>query len=435
MPYILNKTNGTIVATVQDASLDQTTDLIFVGRNYAGYGEVQNENFLKLLENFSNAAEPEKPIEGQLWFDSVNKKINVYDNFHWKTIANLEIADENNEPTLTKSPTRGDLWYNTSKGQLNVYNGNEFAVVGPPVGDDTRAQWRGDHEFSLESLSLPIFNIKAVIGSSDEVVAIVSAESYTMPDYSLTDTDNPPTYPIRTNSFVDLKKGITLAGVVTATNAQGLVYASTRKELTGLESDLYFWGTAGEAIHALAATTASFASGLTWTTASTNAQFFVPFVTTSSNTSTVLVDNGLKYNPSTNVLFTIASSALYADIAERYEADAVYEPGTVLMLGGEKEVTLARGHATTAVAGVVSKNPAYMMNSEAGSDETHPFIALKGRVPCKICGPVKKGDLLVASGYKPGYATKKQDSDSPNSVIGKALENFEGPFGVIEVKV
>jgi len=105
------------------------------------------------------------------------------------------------------------------------------------------------------------------------------------------------------------------------------------------------------------------------------------------------------------------------------------------MLGGEKEVTLAREHATTAVAGIVSTKPAYMLNSEAGSDETHPFIALKGRVPCKICGPVKKGDLLVSSGYKHGYATKKQDHDSSDAVIGKALQDHAGPFGVIEVKV
>jgi hypothetical protein len=76
-----------------------------------------------------------------------------------------------------------------------------------------------------------------------------------------------------------------------------------------------------------------------------------------------------------------------------------------------------------------------MMNSEAGTDETHPYIALKGRVPCKICGSVKKGDLLVASGYKPGYAVKKQDHDSSDAVIGKALQDFAGPFGVIEVKV
>ena len=77
MPYIINKSNGIVITTVQDASLDQTTDLTFVGKNYAGYGEVQNENFLKLLENFSNISAPEKPILGQLWYNTQDKSLNV----------------------------------------------------------------------------------------------------------------------------------------------------------------------------------------------------------------------------------------------------------------------------------------------------------------------------------------------------------------------
>jgi hypothetical protein len=105
------------------------------------------------------------------------------------------------------------------------------------------------------------------------------------------------------------------------------------------------------------------------------------------------------------------------------------------MHGGNKELTLASVHATTAVAGIVSTNPAYMMNKDAGSDETHPYIALKGRVPCKIIGPIRKGELVVASGLKPGYATARQLGDDPHAVIGKALEDFLGPLGVIEVKV
>ena len=72
MPYIINKTNGQQLAIVQDASVDQTTDLIFVGRNYAGYGEIQNENVLKLLENFSNSTPPASPILGQLWYNTSN---------------------------------------------------------------------------------------------------------------------------------------------------------------------------------------------------------------------------------------------------------------------------------------------------------------------------------------------------------------------------
>ena len=124
---------------------------------------------------------------------------------------------------------------------------------------------------------------------------------------------------------------------------------------------------------------------------------------------------------------------MYADLAERYEADAIYEPGTVLVIGGSKEVTTTTKYADTRVAGIVSKNPAYMMNSEAGTDETHPYIALKGRVPCKVVGSILKGDLLVTS-TRLGHAEKANGFLS-GAIIGKALEdNFEGS-AVIEVLV
>jgi hypothetical protein len=142
----------------------------------------------------------------------------------------------------------------------------------------------------------------------------------------------------------------------------------------------------------------------------------------------------MQYQPSTGRLYTVATSALYADIAERYEADSYYEPGTVLVIGGPKEVTICHSHGDIKVAGIVSQNPAYRMNDEAGTDETHPHIALKGRVPCKVIGPVKKGDLLVTSSY-PGYAERATDQDSPNAIIGKALEDFNGVKGLVEVKV
>ena len=77
MAYILNKTNGTVLAKLEDGAINQSTDLIFVGKNYAGYGEIINEDLLKLLENFSNKTAPTKPITGQLWYNSASKQINV----------------------------------------------------------------------------------------------------------------------------------------------------------------------------------------------------------------------------------------------------------------------------------------------------------------------------------------------------------------------
>ena len=121
--------------------------------------------------------------------------------------------------------------------------------------------------------------------------------------------------------------------------------------------------------------------------------------------------------------------ATYADLAEYYEADKPYEPGTVVEFGGDKEVTIAED-GTTRVAGVVSTNPAYVMNSQCQGEHV-VAIALQGRVPCKIRGTVRKGDMLVSGGE--GYA-RPMIHPYTGSVIGKSLENFEGE-GVIEVAV
>jgi hypothetical protein len=426
MPYIINKTNGTVITTVLDASVDQTTDLTFVGRNYAGYGEVQNENFLKLLENFSNTTPPTNPILGQLWYDTGNKNLNVcYAEASGNNSAKFKPLATSNSGNATPSDSvTGDLWYDSANGQLKVWNGSSYIVIGPVTGSDIKAQWRGDFEYDTLAPDLPVYNVKAVIGADNEVVAIVSAETYTMPDYS--EVTTAPGYPARTTNFTKIVRGITLEG---ADPNSG----STRKEVTGLSTSSYFWGTAAESLYSLYSGAAGSTNGISAQTTTTNQQFYVTFINTA--TSTAYVDEGIKYNPATNTLYTIASSALYADLAERYEADAVYEPGTVLVIGGDKEVTISTFASDPAVAGIVSKNPAYMMNSEAGTDETHPYIALKGRVLCKVYGFINKGDLLITSDY-PGHACASiTSSDSPHAIIGKALEGHLQGFGVIEVKV
>lgn len=126
--------------------------------------------------------------------------------------------------------------------------------------------------------------------------------------------------------------------------------------------------------------------------------------------------------------------ATYADLAERYAADAEYEPGTVLVIGGTAEVTTTTRHGDTARAGIVSTDPAYTLNAEAGSNLTHPYIALAGRVPCKVKGFIRKGELLVTS-TEAGYAEAAHANDHPNAVLARALEDFEGTFGIIEVMV
>ena len=127
--------------------------------------------------------------------------------------------------------------------------------------------------------------------------------------------------------------------------------------------------------------------------------------------------------------------ATYADLAERYEADAEYEPGTVVVFDGDKEITTTDVEADYKVAGVISTDPGLKMNSNAGEDSTHPYVALKGRVPCKIIGPVKKGDLIVTS-KTPGYGKSVGGADMGRSVFAKSLvNNDDSGEKVIEVAI
>jgi hypothetical protein len=126
-----------------------------------------------------------------------------------------------------------------------------------------------------------------------------------------------------------------------------------------------------------------------------------------------------------------ATSAQYADVAENYQADAVYEPGTVLHFGGEFEVSLCDTDMCSRVAGVVSTRPAYRMNDALQGDNV-ATLALLGRVPCKVRGPITKGAMLVSAGD--GYA-RAENLPQIGTVIGKALEDFNGDTGVIEVVV
>ena len=126
-----------------------------------------------------------------------------------------------------------------------------------------------------------------------------------------------------------------------------------------------------------------------------------------------------------------STTAKYADLAECYTSDAEYEPGTVLDFGGECEVTLSTTDASTTVAGVVSTNPAYLMNSGL-ENVTQVQLALTGRVPCKVTGIVRQGQMMVSNG---DGTARAETHPVLGSVIGKALENFDGDTGVIEVVV
>jgi hypothetical protein len=140
---------------------------------------------------------------------------------------------------------------------------------------------------------------------------------------------------------------------------------------------------------------------------------------TGSQTPYVNTTSAFSYNAATNTLNVTASSANYADLAECYIADKEYEPGTVVVFGGPREVTVSTQDHDPMVAGAISTNPAYLMNNSIG-EEGLP-IALTGRIPCRVLGPVEPGDVLVTSNI-PGVAQRiDNEKYVPGCILGKAL--------------
>ena len=130
-----------------------------------------------------------------------------------------------------------------------------------------------------------------------------------------------------------------------------------------------------------------------------------------------------------NTIHAKATSAQYADLAEIYESDSEYEVGTVVIFGGEKEITVSSMGSDPRVAGVISENPAYIMNSKA----TGQPVALQGKVPCKVVGQISKGDMLVTHSQHPGVA-RKGTNPTMGTVIGKALEEYNSTeIGTINI--
>jgi hypothetical protein len=489
MSYQINRFSGTPLTIVDDGVIDQTTDLRFVGRNYAGYGEIQNENFLFLLESFSSATAPPKPVSGQIWYDSGTKKLKFYDNAQWRTTGGAEIAN-----TPPSGLTVGDFWFNTVSNQLFAWQGSEFVLVGP-------LSVSGAGQTNFESISVVAEDgtthavIKALVDS--QVVYIVSATSFTLnttvnsiPGFTyinqgltlVSSASGSSTTSARfwgTASDTDKLGGIDASEYVLASNANFTGTANFNFEGIGIGPDgfriiydvpnltpillnseynvisfqVFEGGTTIETIR-VEGTKVIPGENLQYDLGSQQLQWDNLYVgtvnadtvnannfsgtfsgvatqadtllfsgsyrsATNNNVGNTIVARDSAGNFSANIITATATSARYADLAEKYESDKVYEPGTVVVFGGEKEITITTQHADTRVAGVISTAPAFIMNDEID----YPPVALRGKVPVKVIGKVSKGDLLVTSTVK-GYATAyHQATDSALAVFAKSLEN------------
>ena len=201
MAYTINKTDGTVVATITDGTVDNTTSLQLFGKSYSGFGEGLNENLVKLLENAASTAAPSAPLKGELWFDTTTNQLKVYDGTSFKPTGGSKSSSS--QPT---SPSAGDLWHDTANDQVSVYTGSAWLLVGPVyTSGQTLSGWK------IETLASAGGNkVVSSMYAGNTRVAILSKETFTP---SATQT-----------GFASIKAGITLnstlGAVFDGTNTQ-----------------------------------------------------------------------------------------------------------------------------------------------------------------------------------------------------------------------
>lgn len=215
MAYTIEKTNNTILTVVEDGTIDNTTDLKLVGKNYSGYGEIQNENFVALLENFASANQPPRPIAGQLWFDTGDNKIKIYDGNAENIFVPLANLHQGALPTginiAASNVKEGDVWWDDVTEQLYIYNGADFVLVGPRASQDVRTDMvervvydnlLADPDPSPEDHEHRILQAF----SNDRVVFIISDDEFTLDDSN------------SIAGFDRIRKGITLVNTEISKN-------------------------------------------------------------------------------------------------------------------------------------------------------------------------------------------------------------------------
>jgi hypothetical protein len=493
MAYTVNKTNNAASPnqyTVQDGVVNTQTDLSFIGKGYAGYGQSIAENFLHLLENFSGTTAPTKAIEGQLWWDSTNAKLQVYNGTAFQTAGG-------SAPYQSDAPSNmaaGDIWIDSDTGQMYYYNGTASVLVGPPSSTGTTNGFTydtildsGDTSQNITKLfndgnliaiiSEDTFTPKsAIVGFSSITKGITLSTDIADLKFAGSATNADALGGVAAANYLRSNANDTTSGTISIANDGGLVVGADSDLTLTVESsggiisntvpntDITFKVNDGGTmttvmtidgdesrigIGTTTPTTKLQVSGTTTSTAfagpltgnvtgnitSTGANSMTTLTMGGNITSkAILPDTTLTHDIGSsskkyNTVYAKATSAQYADLAEIYESDGEYEVGTVVIFGGEKEITVSSMGADPRVAGVISENPAYLMNNEA----TGQAVALQGKVPCKVVGVINKGDMLVTHSQHPGVARKGNDPKM-GTVIGKALEHYNSTeIGTINI--
>lgn len=215
MAYIVNKTDGTAITTIVDGTIDNTTTLTLFGRGYSGFGELLNEDLVKLLENSASTSAPSAPLKGELWFDTSTNQIKVYDGDSFKPTGGAKA--QASSPTGSSA---GDLWVDTNNNQLYFYSGGSFRLAGPVyTSGQTLSGW--DIETVNDS-----FGVSKVIASmyvANTRVAVLSKETFT-PAPAMT-------------GFAEIKAGLTLSTSVGGATFGGTTTATNFVDVSGTTND------------------------------------------------------------------------------------------------------------------------------------------------------------------------------------------------------
>jgi hypothetical protein len=378
------------------------------------------------LENSSNTTAPGAPLTGQIWWDSGAGILNVYNGTAWKRIGGATASAS--APSGATSEI-GDLWYDTTNAQLKVYTGSAWLLVGPAFTSGTGTTG-AIVDTIVDNTAVSHVVIKFFV--EDSIVAIMSKDATFTPQSSI-------------SGFTTVRPGMTMATSVggqtplfqgTATDSQlldgidstGFIQRNVNQTTSGTLGVLNDSGlTVGVDQDARLSVSGAGVVTLANQTSGQNMTFSVNVGGVPTTALTIFGANGTVAGNQVN--------ANYADVAERFAADEMLEPGTVVELGGSEEITKVTGDLSDNVFGVISTRAAYLMNSNAGNDKTHPPVAMTGRVPVKVVGTVNKGDRLVSAGNGLARAAQTGEATAFN-VIGRSLESKQNQEqGLVEAIV
>jgi len=459
MAYTINLTDGQVFAVVQDGTTNTQSSMVLVGKNFAGYGEFLNENVIHLLESGADTTPPGAPLTGQLWFNKSTSVLNAYDGVRFKRVGGATAS-----ATAPAGPILGDLWFDSTNEQLRVWTGSNWRLVGPTFTSD-QGVTGAIPDTILDNQQVNHVVIRLVV--NNVTTAIISKDAAFTPDQPIT-------------GITEVRPGITLATAIAGVNQLFQGTSTNSQQLNGLADTAFVRSSAAPGgitttVNQLQVNTTS---GLTVgpnqdirittsgvdgiiqnATQNGNISLQVNSGGVPTTIATIFGSNGIasfgnalavnslvklganavgNIGSATNFfnrVFATATTALYADVAERFAADEVMEPGTVVELGGTAEITVVTEELSDRVFGVISTQPAFTMNGGAGDDNTHPAVAMTGRVPVKVVGRVRKGDRLVSAGNGIARAATAAEVTAFNTIGRSLVDKLTDEVGTVEAIV